>query len=310
MNEEQNEAVVESPAVKDQAEEATNVVNPEDFEEIDASEDDADDTQDDGEDALEEDGGEEDAPEVEMAEWEDDDGNKYELPASLVPKLMKDKDYTQKTQQIADTRRKLDDERAAWEAQRERDESDMQAEAELFHLNSLAEQYKNLDWNQLAAEDIDDARAKQFYQQQIRDRIAELKEQVSTRREERSRSAHDATVKRIEEAEGYAASNIPGWNAEKAKEIWDFAQKHLGYDEASLRNSLDGRLMKAIHMSYIGEKAMARANSPAPKKPTSKISPTRKVNSKSTPTTRMAAPDNPDEYRAWRQQGGNARVAG
>lgn len=227
--------------------------------------------------------GEVSAPET--VEWEADDGTKYELPANIVPSLMKNKDYTQKTQAVAAEKQALEQAKQEWEAEKQRDEEDLRLDAEIHRLSDLDGQYAKLDWDRLAEEDMDLARRRQFEHDRVRAQLADIKGQKEQRTAERSQKHQETILRRIEEAEQYAAANIPNWGAQKSKEIWDYALADLGYDEATLRNNLDGKLMKAIHKAYIGDAALKRAQKPG-KKPAQATQPLKKVEAKSGPTTR------------------------
>ena len=102
---------------------------------------------------------EDDGGEMEMTTFVGDDGIEYEVPASLAPSLMKNKDYTSKTQQLAEQRKALEAERENWTAQQKRDEEDFKIEAELLTLQQRLKSYENVDWHSLRMNDQDAANA-------------------------------------------------------------------------------------------------------------------------------------------------------
>lgn len=222
----------------------------------------------------------------ELAEWEDDDGTKYSIPPALVPKLLKNKDYTTKTQALAEQRKAFAAQEAEFEALRKRDAEDLKVETEIYQLSEAVKRYETVDWDRLADEDLTRAQREQFNLQRIRDRLATLNVEKAKRHNERSEAHRQSTVKRMQEAEEYAAANIPGWGAERSAELWKYATEELGYAEHALVQSLDARLMKLIHKAWIGDKAMAKAKAPVAKQTAATVEPLRTVQAKSTPTTR------------------------
>lgn len=248
-------------------------------------------------------GEEPEAPVVELSDWTGDDGQTYKVPPEVVPLLLRNKDYTQKSQANAEAKRKLEEDRQEWEALKQRDEEDLRIETELHRLSDLDEQYSKIDWDRLADEDMDLARRRQFEHDRVRNQLADLKGQKDRRTQERSQAHQQSMLKRIEEAEEYAVANIPNWGAEKSREIWDYAIKDLGFDEATLRTNLDARFMKLLHKAHVGDIALKKANAAPSRKPAANVDPLNKVSGKGQTTTHKPLGEmSMEEYVAYRKK--------
>lgn len=219
----------------------------------------------------------------------DDDGNEWEVPESISAGYMKSRDYTQKTQQVAEMRRAAEEREKQIEALAKRNDEDLQIEAELSRLEAINEQYNKLNWSQLAQDDFYDAQQKQFDRQLVRERIEELKGAKNARHEQRIQEMQQETAKRIEEAEAYARANIPGWESGKDREILDFARE-IGFDDETLRKNMNGAFIKMLHKAHVGETAMKRATE-KPKPAQKQVKPVAKVGAKSNGAKRIRLAD-------------------
>ena len=121
------------------------------------------------EESAQEDAEAEETP-VSLVKWTDDDGKEWEIPENLTPSLMKNKDYTAKTSELADQKRAFEQQRTEWEADRKRTEEDMKIDTELARLEAMQAEYDKLDWDRLAQEDVYAAQQQQFQYGRLRDR--------------------------------------------------------------------------------------------------------------------------------------------
>lgn len=256
---------------------------PDEEETVEAAADDSEDDSDvegDGEDG--EDEGDEEEPTLVTIEI---DGEEYEVPEKLQSAFMKSKDYTTKTQAIAEQAKAIKAREEAFEAERQRDEEDLKVEAELFQVNQQLENYKNVDWDRARNEDFDNASA-HFQQFQLlrmkQDELAKAKQQRTV---ERSQKAQEGLSKRIEEAEQYAVQNIPQWSDGMAEKLFQFAEE-IGYDKDSFGSNLSPAFLNLLHGAYSANLIKQRANQPKPKAK-AKVTPLKKVNAKSGTTSRI-----------------------
>lgn len=85
----------------------------------------------------------------EEAEFE---GKQYRLPKELKEALLRQKDYTQKTQEVAETRRMLEEREQAFQAQAAFQQQHFAKAVEAHTLGEQLQQFAQVDWDKLADE--------------------------------------------------------------------------------------------------------------------------------------------------------------
>ena len=236
------------------------------------------------EESAQEDAEAEETP-VSLVKWTDDDGKEWDIPEELTPSLMKNKDYTAKTQEVAEQRRALEAQKAEWEAEKQRDQEDMKIEAELARLTAAQAEYDKINWDELYQYDPQDAQHKQFQYGRIRDEVSRLSQEQNTRRTARLEKAQSEMTKRFNDSEAYARANIPGWEQGKDRELVEFARE-VGFDDQALKSNMSPSFLSLLHKAYVGDRAQKRA-SEKPKPAAKDIKPATKVGAKSSPTNRV-----------------------
>ena len=185
------------------------------------------------------------APEMVEVEWE---GQLIEAPKSVAEALMRQSDYTQKTQEVA--------------AQRKAIETQI---AELDHKNKQFQFAESIRDEVLKAQQLE-AQADQAYEY-LRNNvdsltpteIEKIKIAIEDTRKERDNLVKSLTTKQTEFQQASEQSlqelrnkgtevlkqRIPGWGEEKAKQVRDYALKS-GFTEAEISNVLDPRQVETL----------------------------------------------------------------
>ena len=203
----------------------------------------------------------------EFEEIEYGEGKKHRLPRELKPLLMFQADYTRKTQEVAETRRALEAERAHWSAQRNQQlAADLQRTALIGKLINADEQiarYQKLDWAALRRDDPPGAQEKFMELQQWKDHRDTLANGIhqydAQRSQEVQRAAAEsiaADAKRLEEAHMAIRQDIPTWDADVPK-IWAYAQSR-GLSGEELVGLRDTRFAKILHEAMRGSELTAK----------------------------------------------------
>lgn len=206
-----------------------------------------------------------DAPELEL----DDDGNpiepaedledvehdgkKYKIPKELKGSLLRQADYTQKTQALAQERQALESERS----QHAEMTTALRSQIGKVHaLEERAEKFKQVPWDQLRAEDPDTWR-------ELRDDYAATRDDLAQAKQELEKGETDYRAKVTEDASKHLAavdkaladpqSGIPGWGPQMVQQLAGTAQT-LGHSVEALRaaNPAD---WKTLYYADIGMKA-------------------------------------------------------
>jgi hypothetical protein len=200
--------------------------------------------------------------------WElDYEGEKYQLPAKLKTGFMQNKDYTQKTQELAEQRKTYEhSSELAKSAQLERAfyESIGSEQQELSVIDAYLAQMSKADWSSM---DTGTVLKTKIELDNIKERKASLKESIADKR-----TKFDADVKsRMQELRGkareLASKSISGFGEDTEKSIRAYAASE-GLTDAEFENvALDPRSLRVLYKAAQYEKVQAAAKNPVSTKP-------------------------------------------
>ncbi len=220
----------------------------------------------------------------------EDDFEEFEWNGKLIkgPKGLKDgvlrhSDYTKKTQEIAQTRKELEEraERIAQQAQV--NEEELQHRATMLSIDSELAKFKDFDWNAYQAyraEDMFAADEAWNYMQHLRSKKGEVGTKISEAENRRSSEAQQEFAKRMNDTQEYARKK--GWTAETDKQILDYALSK-GANKDQLAKLMDPLVYEMLYHARLGEQLL---NKPAPKPTTPPAVPLSTVASKASPPAR------------------------
>jgi len=170
------------------------------------------------------------APESEDAEIEYE-GARYRIPKALEPAVMQKADYTQKTQQLAEERRKIEYAQKSLEAAKIRREFDESVAGDLQQLQlmeSYLGQLKSVNVNDLPMEEG----FKHWMQmQQLKEQRETLQKSIDGKREDYGKKAQEAIQNLRSQAHDLIKRQHPEFSDQTAKELRDHA-KSIGYTDA------------------------------------------------------------------------------
>ncbi len=241
-------------------------------------------------------------PEEDLEEF-DWEGKKIKGPKGLKDGVLRQADYTRKTQEIAETRRQLEERAQHIEQQTKAGEEEMNARAALISIDSDLKSYENVDWDAWEAQDLFAAQAgfRKFQQlQQARGQVANV---LGERQKARTETAQQETAKRLQETRQFAETKIKGWSPDVDAKITEFATKELGFDWNTLKNAYTPAVYKALHLAWLGHQAINTKTAPTTAK-TPVTEPLRVVAAKANPPAKKNLAELPmDEYAAARRAG-------
>ena len=253
MNEETNlleapdmepQGVDEEPAV-DETDEST------ELEGQDTDEQDADDS-----------GEAEDAELEEDVDWED--GKKYRVPKALKEALMRHKDYTQKTQDVAAQRKALDERQQMIAKQAETMKANILEYAQIHAVDAALSDLESNDWQSMMQEDPVRAQAEWMRFQQLKDARGRLAQSVQQKEHQAALEAQQSIARQIEEGRAVLSRDIKDWSPAKAQELNSFAQEEFGFTTQELSQVYDPRLVKLLYLAKIGKTAVQKTKSRTP----------------------------------------------
>ncbi len=241
-------------------------------------------------------------PEEDLEEF-DWEGKKIKGPKGLKDGVLRQADYTRKTQEIAETRRQLEERAQHIDQQSKAGEEEMNARAALISIDSDLKSYENVDWDAWEAQDLFAAQAgfRKFQQlQQARGQVANV---LGERQKARTETAQQETAKRLQETRQFAETKIKGWSPDVDAKITDFATKELGFDWNTLKNAYTPAVYKALHLAWLGHQAINTKTAPTTAK-TPVTEPLRVVAAKANPPAKKNLAElSMDEYAAARRAG-------
>jgi len=193
-----------------------------------------------------------DEPEAELSNEqpaEDDEvdleGEKFRVPKKVAEAILRQKDYTQKTQEVAEQRRSVEDRQQYLEARESLINASLSGLSELQALQKQAAQFDSVDWNSLITEDPQQALrlslSRQHLQQQLSAKQTEL--QGKAQQFEQQRVQH--LERQMELGRAELQRRVGKLSEKDSKNTYDQGIK-LGYTPEEMQRTADPRWMHAL----------------------------------------------------------------
>lgn len=179
----------------------------------------------------------EENPEEESDDTEevDFDGKKYRVSKEIKDALLRQSDYTRKTQELAEHRKQID---GALERINSVGQAETQALAQVAMVAAQIKQYEDIDWNAWDDSDPNAANRARWELTQLQQQQSAAVAQYQNAGNQKLSMVQQETAKRLEEADRFAATNIPGWNREKAQATLDFSRAAYGLSNDELAGAI------------------------------------------------------------------------
>lgn len=194
------------------------------------------------------------------------EGKQYRLPKELKEALLRQSDYTRKTQEAAEQRKAAEElqRRVQYEQQQfheaaQRQRANLQAYAQVEAMNQQLAQFQQVNWQQLNAENPVEAQRLFIQQTQIKDRRDALAHQISQHEQHAAFQQQQMTAQRMEQARQALTREIKDWSPQKQAALMDFG-KRAGYSEAELSSIQDHRAVLVLHKAWQYDQMMQKAS--------------------------------------------------
>jgi hypothetical protein len=195
-----------------------------------------------------------DEPDPDEAAEDDDefdlDGERLRLPKKVAPYLMRQADYTRKTQELAEQRRAFEQSRAS-AAQVEADEIMLVARVQI--LQEQVRAFDEVDWDALEAESPHDAQRLWRQREQLKDAVQKAGGDLHQAQQSRAEWRQHAFLSAVQEREAVLADprrGIKGWGPELGDKLTDYAHSEFGVSPQELTAQTDPRSIKVLHRAY------------------------------------------------------------
>jgi hypothetical protein len=181
-------------------------------------------------------------------------GEEIEKPLDEVVALAQQGiDYTQKTQQVAEQRKELEDYAQAIKAQEEvfRQEVELQnvlinEVAQITALDQKLAAYQNVNWQQLSDNDFVEAQKLFFTYNQLQQDRNTLVSQFESKKQEVVHKQSQLLSDKIAKGKEVLAKEIPNWSPETNQALLSTG-KDYGFSDAELNSIVDPRHVKVLH---------------------------------------------------------------
>jgi hypothetical protein len=208
---------------------------------------------------------EDDAPQPEDDHEEiEHEGKKYKVPKDLKDAFLRQADYTQKTQSVAEQRRAVEQAQAAWDQQRTQQAqilTEMREDVGRVHmLETEVKRFEKVDWRaaqqqiaSLAADPQAQWQAQQQYNQAwaeftaVERELGQAKSQLNEKQQRLTQEQTQRVQAQAREAAQVLQRDIPGFNPTVASQIVDHGMKAFGLTPEEARELTDPRIWKLLH---------------------------------------------------------------
>lgn len=216
-------------------------------------------------------------------EDEDDDyeveGKQYRIPKSLKEHITKGtmlhKDYTQKTQELADGRKQV-------KALAEKVQTDFKVKmsiiedlAEVKGLEKQIALYKGLNWDAIQAKDMGEYLRLQRQFETARMTLEEKSNAVAQKQHEQSLQEQREAAEHLQEGLRVLKGKFPDWTPQTFVDLGHFGVS-LGFSEEEVAAIADPRYMEVLHFAKIGKQFVESQKNRKPSKPANEQQPAAK----------------------------------
>ena len=192
------------------------------------------------------------------------DGQEYEVPPQLKDALLRQSDYTQKTQSLAEQRKSVEAQAAALQQQAELQQQTIEDVAAVKAIDQQIEQYNALNWDELYNSDVGQAsaldRQKRELESQRQNTINRLNENQA--KALANQRAEHARI--VEEGQKVLKKEIDNWTPELAQTIAAYGISQ-GLKEQAVASITDPVHVKLIDKARRYDELVAKQKAAMPK---------------------------------------------
>lgn len=212
--------------------------------------------------------------ETEEVDWED--GKKYTVPKALKDALLRQADYTRKTQEVAEGRKALEAHQAQLRQQAEWQQANIREFAKLENINDQLAQFNNIDWQRLDQEDPVRAQALHRQWSMLKEAGRDLGQQLSYKQAQALEAQRSESAKRLQEGRAALAKAIPNFTPELAKSLRDHGTSY-GFSAEEIGQIDDPRHVQVLHDAYLWREFQKKQRATATQKPVQQAEPVPQV---------------------------------
>lgn len=195
-------------------------------------------------------------PDEEEVEYE---GEKYKVPTKLKDALLRQSDYTRKTQEVAEMKRQAEAEKQQIAQEREFIQHNLKDVATVTALDQQIAQYQGVNWDQLTESDPVQAMKLERQLRNLQSQREQAAAAVTQRQAHFVQVQQQEAARQLQEGQRVLQREIPGWNESLARELVDYGLKR-GYAPEVLQNIRNPQFVIDLHNSYQFTKLREKAS--------------------------------------------------
>lgn len=174
------------------------------------------------------------------------DGKTYRLPPELKDALLRNADYTRKTQEVAEQRRYVEQQHESLQAVQHAMNATFDKAVELREMQSRIAQLEQLDWQALAGQDATEATKLNFAYQQLQRQAAEKQAEMQQAYAQQQQLEAQNRQQVLQGEFQRLKQSLPAFNEQTAAQIREAARSY-GVTDAELDSILDSRYVHVLH---------------------------------------------------------------
>jgi len=240
------------------------------------------------------------------------DGEEYEVPKRLKDAVMATKDYTEKTQALAEDRRSYEAEKADFQQYMEASKAQADNMANLAAMDQQLESFRQYDWNAAFDADVTAATKLHHQMQQLQSQREQLVQTIQHGETERQRIQHEQMVRTAEKTDARLAQEVTGWGDEMKAELGKFAVD-MGLPAQMVSNAVTYPEINLLRLAHIGFKTeqQVKAAVKSKDKKVVEVQPSKPLKPKrQAPPKTLSNTSDPEAYRKLRLAQKQKRMKG
>jgi len=195
------------------------------------------------------------------------EGKTYKVAPELKDALLRQSDYTKKTQEIAEARKVVSEQERLLQAQGEFQNSILDDLSALKAVDSEIARFGKVDWSQL---DTDNLVRTRMALDQLKEQRGAIQAQIQGKAQQFQQKKAEALAKAAASGRALVSQKVPGFDDKAAQELIGYA-KAEGFTDAEINAMYDPRVVVLMHKAAQWDKLQAskpdatkRANSAPP----------------------------------------------
>lgn len=174
------------------------------------------------------------------------EGKTYKVPKELKGALLRQADYTTKTQEVAEQRKALEQKAQLFEAQQRISAQTFDKQVELRQIQDQLSQFERMDWNALVDSDPVQATRLNLAFQQLQQQATRKQQELQQAQSHAEQLTAAQRQQMLNEAQKELAARLPNFSAQTAEKIKTAARSY-GLSDQELNNVIDPRYVHVLH---------------------------------------------------------------